>query len=69
MEVTEILRTICLQAQTVTGDRLPISNVGMTFTIWRHCGVLSPSDQGRQIGGPCNMHMKEKRKQNFHQKT
>jgi hypothetical protein len=32
MEVTKILRIICLQAQTVTGDPLPISNFGKTHT-------------------------------------
>jgi hypothetical protein len=40
MEVIKILRIICLQAQTVTGDPLPISNIDKTFTVWRHCGVL-----------------------------
>jgi len=28
MEVTKIFRIICLRAQTVTGDPLPISNFG-----------------------------------------
>jgi hypothetical protein len=62
MEVKKILRIICLQAQTVTGDPLPITNFGKTNTIWRHCGVLLPSDQGRQIGGACNMHKKEEKR-------
>jgi len=47
MDVAKILRIICLEAQTVTGDPLLISNFDKTFIVWRHCGVLLPSDHGR----------------------
>jgi len=36
MEVKKILRIMCLQAQTVTGDPIPIRNFDKTVTVWRH---------------------------------
>jgi hypothetical protein len=49
MEVKKNLRIIRLEAQTVTDDPLSISNFDNTFIVWRNCGVLLPSDQGRYM--------------------
>ena len=47
MEVTKILRIICLEAQIVTGDPLPISNFDKNFPVKRHRGILLRLGHGR----------------------